>query len=176
MKAEAWAEAGETLSVRPGTLAARVLGIGLGGESGAEAASLPGSCLPLPLKRPTGPPGGEPSESCSGSMALRFLADFMMKKMRAPIRAMPPTTPTTAPTMTGVLAPLELDVSVLPVELPDPLLSESPLPFPFPLPLPVPVPLPPVAWAPSAARLPGYDCSTELEMPAAVTCAAAALQ
>ena len=72
--------------------------------------------------------------------------------------------------MTGVLGPLE-------VVLFDPEPLELPLEPLEPLPVPVVLPLLPVCWVPPfPVRLAGEDCSTELETPAAVTCAAAALQ
>ena len=80
--------------------------------------------------------------------------------------------------MTGVLGPLEVvllepEPLELLLELLEPL---EPLPL-DPLPLPVVLPLLPVCWVPLfPVRLAGVDCATELETPAAVTCAAAALQ
>lgn len=170
------AETGDTVLERPGmapTLS--VLGDGLGGR-GEATESLASSALPPYGPRGTGGSFAPGALSGIRSESGRFLLARRTKKMMAPIRARPPMTPTTAPTMTPVLDPLELS----PWDEPsDPLLPEFPFPSPVPplSPLPLPLPPPPVSCGPLVvARLAGYVCSIELETPAAVTFASAALQ
>lgn len=164
------AETGETVLTRPGmapTLS--VLGDGLGGR-GEATESLANSALP-----PYGPRGTGGSFALSGirNESGRFLLALRTKKMMAPITARPPMTPTTAPTMTPVLLPLELSLSPPWDEPSDPSLPE----FPLPSSLLSLLPPFPVCFGPLVvARVAGYVCSIELETPAAVTFASAALQ